>query len=308
MTSHSSHKVAVIDVGTQSVNLLVSSKHGDIAREFASPRLGEGLATSGKLSDDSIERALEAISLHVQSARSHGANDVRIIGTAACRSATNGAAFVDAVARKTGVPLDVLDPTTEARYAFRGALSHMSPHDGTSLVIDIGGGSTEFSVGATEPLMSASINHGAVVVTEREIHHDPPRPEELTNAIGAVMDDVENLALTMPQLTDPHRVIGTAGTIVTVAAIELGLAPFVASAVHGMILTREAAEDVFRTVATETLADRRHNPGLPPHRADIIVAGCCILVGIMRRLHLPSLVVTTRNILDGVAADMLEAQ
>lgn len=300
--------VAVIDVGTQSVNLLVSSSQGDIAREFASPRLGDGLATNGRLSEEAINRALHAISVHVESARSHGADDIRIIGTAACRAAANTAEFADAVMQKTGVALDVLDPTAEARLSFRGALTHMPPHDGTSLVIDIGGGSTEFTVGSDEPISSASINHGSVVVTEREIHHDPPRPEELTNAIGAVMDDVENLVLTMPELTQPHRVIGTAGTIVTVAAIELGLAPFVASSVHGMVLTREAAEDVFRTVATESLEDRRHNPGLPPQRADIIVAGCCILVGIMRRLHLPSLVVTTRNILDGVAAEMLEAR
>jgi exopolyphosphatase/guanosine-5'-triphosphate,3'-diphosphate pyrophosphatase len=285
----------------------VSSNGGDITREFASPRLGDGLASTGRLSEAAIDRALQAISSHIACARMHGADSIRIIGTAACRSASNRSDFVAAIAEQTGIALEVLDPIAEARFSYRGALRRMPHHDGTSLVVDIGGGSTEFTVGTAEPISSASINHGAVVVTEREIRHDPPRPEELTNAIGAVMDDVENLMLTMPELAETHRVIGTAGTIVTIAAIELGLDPFVASAVQGMVLTRDAAEDVFRTVATESLVDRSHNPGLPRQRADIIVAGCCILVGIMRRLRLPSLVVTTHNILDGVAAEMLDS-
>lgn len=298
--------VGVIDVGTQSVNLLVANGNGDIAREFASPRLGEGLSATGQLSSDAIARTVAAIATHANTARQHGADTIKVIGTAACRLASNTESLITAVHDATGLSLEVFDAQTEARFAFAGAVQHLPPHDGSTLVIDIGGGSTEFTIGDTEPRLLASINHGAVTVTEREIAHDPPRPEELTNAIGAVMDDVENLVLTMPALSDANRVVGTAGTIVTIAAIELGLATFDRSVIHGMELTREAAEDVFRTMATESLDDRRFNPGLPPQRADIIVAGCCILVGIMRRLHLPSLTVTTGNILDGVAASALE--
>jgi exopolyphosphatase/guanosine-5'-triphosphate,3'-diphosphate pyrophosphatase len=100
-------------------------------------------------------------------------------------------------------------------------------------------------------------------------------------------------------------VVGVAGTIVTVAAIELGLAQFDANSLHGFVLTREAAEDVFRTLATEALADRVHNPGLPRERADIIVGGCCVLVALLRRLKINSLVVSTRSLLDGVAHEEL---
>lgn len=300
--------VAVIDVGTQSANLLVTSAEAEIVRAFASPRLGEGVATTGRLSRDAVERTVHAIETHVATARSHHAESIRIIGTASCRLADNSHEFVDAVRAATTLPVEILSATDEARLAFLGSISGLAPSDGQTLVIDIGGGSTEFSLGVDVPTITASINHGAVTVTEREIRHDPPRPEELTNAIGAVMDDVENLVLTHPALGETQRVVGAAGTIVTVAAVELGLTSADVSLVHGMELTREAVEDVFRTVATESLQDRRFNPGLPPERADIIVAGCCVLVGIMRRLHLPSLTVTTRNILDGVASEMLGAR
>jgi exopolyphosphatase/guanosine-5'-triphosphate,3'-diphosphate pyrophosphatase len=140
-----------------------------------------------------------------------------------------------------------------------------------------------------------------VTATESHISSDPPRPEDLTNLIGAVADELEELSRVIPALASPARVIGVAGTIVTIAAIELGLHTFDEDLLHGMILSREATEDVFRTMATEPLALRRQNPGLPADRADIIVAGCCILVATMRRLRLDEIVVSTRSLLDGVA-------
>lgn len=118
-------------------------------------------------------------------------------------------------------------------------------------------------------------------------------------------DFVEDITRQRREVRDATRVIGVAGTIVTVAAIELGLHSFDNERLHGMILTRRAVEDVFRTLATETLADRRHNPGLPAQRADIIVGGCCVLVAIMRKLQVNSITVSTRNILDGIASELL---
>jgi exopolyphosphatase/guanosine-5'-triphosphate,3'-diphosphate pyrophosphatase len=141
-----------------------------------------------------------------------------------------------------------------------------------------------------------------VTGTASHITTDRPRPEDLTNLIGAVSDELEEIQRKIPAVNSPARAIGIAGTIVTIAAVEIGLATFDDAALHGFVLTRDAAEDVFRTLATETLAQRVLNPGLSADRADIIVAGCCILVSTMRRLRLDEIVVSTRSLLDGIAA------
>ena len=170
-----------------------------------------------------------------------------------------------------------------------------------TLVIDIGGGSTEYTVGILDAEMSASIPFGSVTATASHTGSQRPKPEDLTNLIGAVADELEELGREIPALSSPSRVVGIAGTIVTIAAVEIGLTEFNANELHGFELTRDAAEDVFRTLATETLDERVLNPGLPRERADIIVAGCCILVATMRRLHLDSIIVSTRSLLDGIA-------
>ncbi|MGA0878895.1 MAG: hypothetical protein ACO3SP_07225, partial [Ilumatobacteraceae bacterium] len=137
---------------------------------------------------------------------------------------------------------------------------------------------------------------------ERHLRADPPQPEELINAIGDVQDLFTDSCRDLDGLADVDQLIGCSGTVVTVAAIELG--GFDRRALQGFELSRAAVEDVFRTVATESLADRLHNPGLPPERADIIVGGCCALVAIMRALDAPSITVSTRNILDGLCAEL----
>ncbi|MGA0117530.1 MAG: hypothetical protein ACO3JF_03975 [Ilumatobacteraceae bacterium] len=294
--------IAVIDVGTNSTNLLVQDSNGqDLARIVATTRLGDTLHTHGTLSEEAIHRTVATIQSHIAVARQHGAERVTITGTAACRRATNTADFVNAVQTATGLTVEVLSEKDEATFAFRGALSGLPEVLGPTLVIDIGGGSTEYTVGVLDAEMSASIPFGAVTATASHTGSQRPKPEDLTNLIGAVADELEELGREMPALASPARVIGIAGTIVTIAAVEIGLAEFNTNALHGFELTRDAAEDVFRTLATETLDERILNPGLPRDRADIIVAGCCILVATMRRLHLDSIIVSTRSLLDGIA-------
>jgi exopolyphosphatase/guanosine-5'-triphosphate,3'-diphosphate pyrophosphatase len=310
-TSAEDQRVAVIDVGTNSVNMLIRDHDGDILRRFATPRLGEGLARTRLLSSDAQTRAVSVLQDYMKDITDAGVDRVRIIGTSACRRATNIDQFAALVRTATNVDLEVADEHTEAKLSFRGALTGLSVNNthGTErpiIVVDIGGGSTEFTIGVREPDVTFSLPYGAVVTTETELGHDPPRPEELTNAIGAVEDDLEELTRAHPALVADPLVVGVAGTIVTVAAVEIGLTTFDDAALHGFVLSKQAAEDVFRTLATERLEDRIFNPGLPRERADIIVGGCCVLVGIMRRLRLDSLVVSTRNLLDGAAAQMLE--
>lgn len=294
--------VAVIDIGTNSTNLLVVDADGtDLDRVVATTRLGEGLAASGTLADAAITRTVETVVSHVAVARSHGVGQIVMTGTAACRRASNTGDLAEAILSATGLALEVLSESDEAQLSFRGALRGLESVDVPTLVVDIGGGSTEYVVGVRDAEQWASIPFGAVTATESHFSADPPPPEDLSNLIGAVSDELEELGRDIPSLAQPGRVVGVAGTIVTVAAVELGLADFDEAALHGMDLTRDAAEDVFRTLATESPSDRAMNPGLPASRVDIIVAGCCILVATMRRLRLDSVTVSTRSLLDGVA-------
>jgi exopolyphosphatase / guanosine-5'-triphosphate,3'-diphosphate pyrophosphatase len=294
--------VGVIDIGSNSTNLLIVGADGqDIERIITTTRLGRDVFITGELQEDAIALTVSVTNEYVSLCRQHGVQDIRIVGTAACRRASNVHLLQEKIRVSTGCELHVLHAEDEARLSFEGALVALPPHDGLSVVIDIGGGSTEFTVGVSEPDQVASINHGAVVITQRDFTSDPPPPAELTNAIGAVADDVEELTRSMPALLSSPRFVGTAGTFVTIAAVELGLMEFDNNQLHGMTLTRDAAEDVFRTLAIESLSERVHNPGLPRDRADIIVAGCCIVVAIMRRLHLSDITISTKGLLDGVA-------
>ncbi|MEY2741595.1 MAG: hypothetical protein RL283_1697 [Actinomycetota bacterium] len=320
--------VAAIDVGSNSTNLLVVDGAGaELARIVSVTRLGEGLATGATsgpsgaplLSDAAIGRTVARLAEYRRECDRLGVRLARVVGTAACRRAANVADLAARVRDATGWTLDVVAPEREAALAWAGAVgagstpaadaAGASTTSGT-LLVDIGGASTELAVG---PDRAASIAHGAVSVTESHLAHDPPRPEELTNAIAEVGDAVTDLAAVRAgdaawdALRAPARVIGVAGTIVTAAAVELGLREWDAGRLHGFVLGRAAAEDVFRTLATEPLADRVHNPGLPRERADVIVGGCCVLVAIMRRLALDGIIVSTRSLLDGLAAEARRA-
>ena len=294
--------IAVIDVGSNSTNLLVQDASGkELTRVITSTRLGETLHQNRTLGEEAIARTVDTIRQYITTAQSLGAESIHIVGTAACRRASNTSEFIGLLHDTTGYTLEVLSEKDEASLTFSGAITGMPEVLGPNVVIDIGGASTEYTVGVLSADQSASIPFGALTSTASHIHTDPPKPEDLTNLIGAVSDELEEISRSIPALLTPSRVVGVAGTIVTIAAVELGLAEFNAEELHGFVLSRDAAEDVFRTVATEPLAQRKSNPGLSAHRADIIVAGCCILVATMRRLHLNEITVSTRGLLDGVA-------
>ncbi len=302
--------VAAIDIGTNSTNLLIVDPQGnEIVREVNVTRLGKGVAASGRLEDSAIAATVQQLAIYASLLKQHNVETFRVTATEACRRASNANTFLDQAEATLGKRPEIISGEAEGKLAFSGALSKLDPHDGTTIVIDIGGGSTEIMIGTGNSLQHvSSFPVGAVVLTETELHRDPPRPEELTNAIGLVTDFMDDLVREFPQVLNATRVVGVAGTIVTIAAIELGIARFDPVALHDMTLTREAAEDVFRTLATESLIDRKSNPGLPPERADVIVGGCCALVGIMRRLRIPSITVSVHNLLDGVVQHILDPQ
>jgi exopolyphosphatase/guanosine-5'-triphosphate,3'-diphosphate pyrophosphatase len=302
--------VAAIDIGTNSTNLLIVDPQGnEIVREVNVTRLGKGVAASGVLDDQAIAATVQQLAIYASLLKQHNVETFRVTATEACRRASNANTFLDQAETTLGKRPEIITGAEEGQLAFRGALSKLEPHNGITIVVDIGGGSTEVMIGQGNSLQhTSSFPVGAVVLTETELHRDPPRPEELTNAIGLVTDFMDDLVREQPQVLEATRVVGVAGTIVTIAAVELGIAHFDSVALHGMTLTRDAAEDVFRTLATESLNDRKSNPGLPAERADVIVGGCCALVGIMRRLRLPSITVSVHNLLDGVVQHILDPQ
>jgi len=297
-------RIGVVDIGSNSVKLLILDGDDTLHRDSVVTRLGLGITDAGGLAEDSVAATLRRLGEIRSILDTYSITDVRAVATAAVRVANNSAPFLSAASATLACGITVIDGVSEGSLAFVGAQRSLESQLGTSplTVIDIGGGSTEFSVGApgSTPRV-VSIPYGARNLTERMFEHDPPRPEELTNAIGAVVDEIDDVVREIPEVEHCERFLGIAGTIATIAMVELGLHEYDANTLHGMELTKDAAEDVFRTLATETLADRVHNPGLPADRADIIVGGCCVLVAVLRKLQLPSITVSTAALADGVA-------
>ena len=298
--------VAGVDCGTNSTRLLVSEDGTKtIERLMRITRLGQGVDATGKLAPEAVDRTLDVLREFRQVMDTHGAKRVRMTATSAARDAANRDEFFTAAEDIVGVRPELLTGDEEARLSFIGATSQLDPADGPFLVVDIGGGSTEFAVGASEPEAVLSLDIGCVRLTEKFVHHDPPAPEELSQLVSVTRDYLEDVVREIPAAREAKRFVGLAGTVSTVAAIEQGLAEYDTERIHHFVLTRAAAEDVFRTLATENRAARIHNPGLEEARADVIVAGTAILVAIMRFFEFDECLVSEADILDGLVLSLL---
>ena len=300
--------VAAVDCGTNTTRLLVTDGPGaGLERRSSITRLGRDVDATGSLRTDAIGRTLACLRTYREIMDGCGVGAVRATATSAARDAANRSEFLDEAAAIVGAPLEMLSGRQEAELAFRGAVSALSPGDGPFLVVDIGGGSTELSFGRGECEAALSLDVGSVRLTEKFVHHDPPRPEELSACLSVTELHLDDAVREIPEIASGCRLVGVAGTITTAAAVEIGLAEYDRDRVHHFLLAKEAAEDVFRTLATESLEDRRCNPGLHPGRADVIVAGMCILVRIMRYFDFDECLVSESDLLDGLALSLLEA-
>ncbi|HLY82695.1 MAG TPA: Ppx/GppA phosphatase family protein [Acidimicrobiales bacterium] len=303
--------VAAIDCGTNSTRLLVAGRDGrTLERLMRITRLGEGVDRNHRLSAEAIERTVVVLEEYRKVMDAFGVERVRMTATSAARDAGNREEFFAAATAAVGVRPELLDGVEEARLSFAGATATLDVADGPWLVVDIGGGSTEFAVGPApgarlEPIGVTSIDVGCVRLTEQWLHSDPPRPEELSQALSVVYAYFDDVERELPAVRDATKLIGLAGTVTTVAAVELGIAVYDPDRIHHFVLTRDAAEDVFRTLATEKRADRIHNPGLEELRADVIVGGCVVLVAIMRHFDFDRCLVSEADLLDGLAMTLL---
>ncbi|MEP6625680.1 MAG: Ppx/GppA phosphatase family protein [Acidimicrobiia bacterium] len=302
-------RVAAIDIGTNSTRLLVADvddPHGDLVtidRRMTITRLGQGVDELRTLHPDAIARTVAALREYRSVIDSVGGVDaIRATATSAARDASNRDAFFGPASDVLGVMPELLSGGEEARASFLGATTGVGDiAPGPYLVVDIGGGSTEFVVGTTEPEGLISIDIGCVRLTEAWLHSDPPTAEELSQAVHVVREHLADVVREVPGVRTAATLIGLAGTVSTMAMIEQGLAVYDRDRVHHFRLTHAAAEDGFRTLATEAIADRRHNPGLEPGRVDVIVGGAIILVSIMRTLGFDEMLVSEADILDGLA-------
>ncbi|MCU1461288.1 MAG: Ppx/GppA phosphatase family [Acidimicrobiales bacterium] len=301
--------VAAIDCGTNSTRLLVADDRGRaLERLMRITRLGQGVDATGRLAPQAIERTLLVLREYRAVMDRLGVERVRMTATSAARDAENRDEFFDAARTIVGVAPELLPGAEEGRTAFRGATADLDPAAGPFLVVDIGGGSTEFIVGpggGADPEGVVSVDIGCVRVTEKFLTSDPPAPEELSQTVSVVRDHLDDVARELPAAKDARCLVGLAGTVTTIAAVEQGLVEYDRERIHHFVLTKAAAEDVFRTLATEPAAQRRHNPGLEPERVDVIVGGAAILVAIMRFFDFDECLVSEADILDGLVMSQL---
>jgi exopolyphosphatase/guanosine-5'-triphosphate,3'-diphosphate pyrophosphatase len=302
--------VAAVDCGTNSTRLLVARGRPDgsletLERLMTVTRLGAGVGRTGRLDPAAVERTLEVLRRYRDVLGVHGAESVRATATSAARDASNRDALLSPASDLLGTPIELLTGEEEGRLSFLGATAELDPEEGPFLVFDIGGGSTEYAVGTTEAEGVVTVDIGCVRLTEAYLEHDPPTAVELSSAISVVQAHLEDVARELPDAKAARTAIGLAGTVSTVAAVEIGLATYDRDRIHHFRLTRAAAEDVFRTLATEALVDRVRNPGLERARADVIVGGCCVLVATMRFFDLDEILVSEADILDGLARSLL---
>jgi exopolyphosphatase/guanosine-5'-triphosphate,3'-diphosphate pyrophosphatase len=295
-------RVAVIDIGTNSTRLLVA----DVADGRVSPldrrstvtRLGRGVDLSGRLSTEAIEDVCAAIGDYVGILEELGAETVDAIATSAVRDADNGSAFIAELRERFALSARVLDGEEEARATYLGATSEQLPTEPT-LIVDIGGGSTELIVGTgSEISFHDSLQAGVVRHTERCFGADPPTAEEME----ALATDVRSLiAMSVGACIEASQGIAVAGTPTSLAAVEMELEPYDPTRVHGHVLALPSIQHMLSRLASVPLCERVEIPGLHPDRAPTIVAGVVILIETMRAFGLEEIAVSEHDILYGTA-------
>jgi exopolyphosphatase/guanosine-5'-triphosphate,3'-diphosphate pyrophosphatase len=300
----------VIDIGSNSTRLLIADvaegRVTEVERQSRVTRLGRGVDLSGQLSAEAIEAACAAIADYMQICRESGVESIDAIATSAVRDASNGSAFAAELRERFALSARVLDGEEEARLTYLGATCENSPSVPT-LVVDIGGGSTELIVGTgDEVAFHTSLQAGVVRHSERHITGDPPSALELEALAGDVRGLIENAIVNQPG-AGAEAGIAVAGTPTSLASIEIGLEPYDPKQVHGHTLTLGTIQRLLSQLASSPLSKRAGIAGMHPDRAPNIVAGVVILVETMRAFALDRIEVSEHDILYGSAISAVSA-
>jgi exopolyphosphatase/guanosine-5'-triphosphate,3'-diphosphate pyrophosphatase len=297
-------EVAAIDCGTNSVKLLIGALPDVSVRESRMVRLGQGVDAAGALADDALARTFAAVDEYAALIRAHGVTRVRFCATSATRDARNADVFTDGVLERLGVAPEVLSGPEEAALVFAGATRALHDAlDAPVLVVDIGGGSTELVLGDDRPDSGISIDIGAVRLHERHLHDDPPTRAQ----VAACLSDVDRHLDSCPvPLGDARTVVGTSGTIKTLAAGLLHLPEYDRDAIDGAHLDTADTLGYVERLVGMTVAERRALPFMHPGRADVIAAGALIWSRVLSRAGVERYLVSEADILYGIAWSLVD--
>lgn len=292
--------VAAIDIGTNSVRLLIVDAAGnELVREMNITKLGQGVDEAGALHRDAVARTVAVLATYGELIRTHAVTKVRATATSAARDASNRDEFFAQVSACVGHEPELISGDEEARLSFQGATDGLSATLGPFMVFDIGGGSTEFARGTTQPEQHISVNMGGVRITERFLHSDPPSTLEIETARAHIRSLLNQVRETV-EVKGIRTWLGLAGTVTSFAAYAAQLKTYDPKATHGFVLSRASiratALDLLRVTTSE-----RAKMLLEPKRAGVIVGGALVLDEIMSEFDLEHIVTSERDILDGLA-------
>jgi exopolyphosphatase / guanosine-5'-triphosphate,3'-diphosphate pyrophosphatase len=304
-------RLAAVDVGTNSTRLLVADVDGgrvvaELARETVITRLGKGVDRTGRFDPAALRRTLDVLTGYAAVCERLDVARRRVVATSATRDAANRREFLDGVRQLFGVEAEVLSGEEEAAAAYRGA-THDLPGDQRTLVVDIGGGSTELILGRREPEAMLSLDVGCVRLHERHLHGDPPTAAE----VAALRADADAQLARVTGVLDPssaERVVGVAGTITTVTAIGLGLDAYDPRRIHRSALRADEIAAVAGKLAAMTVAERAALPVMAKGREDVIAAGALLLDELVRTFGFPRVIASESDILDGVLLGLATRQ
>jgi len=314
---HHRHTYGAIDLGTNNCRLLIARPHAGgftVIDAFSRiVRLGEGLAQSGELTQGAMDRAVGALSVCADKLRRRNVSLVRSVATEACRRARNGDEFAERVRSETGIVLDIIPPQEEARLAVLGCHKLLEPGDGPALIFDIGGGSTELVLVDQEqgtPRIRAwfSAPWGVVSLTESEGREALEGPDRL-KAYGRMRERVRHafarFADVLPEEREGIRLLGTSGTVTTLASVHLALPSYDRRAVDGLHVPVEAMQQISSMIASMDYSERSGLPCIGSDRADLVVAGCAILEAIIELWPARNLGVADRGIREGILRSLM---
>ncbi|MDX3619288.1 Ppx/GppA family phosphatase [Streptomyces europaeiscabiei] len=307
-------RVAAVDCGTNSIRLLVADADPatgelvELDRRMTIVRLGQGVDRTGRLAPEALERTFAACREYAAAIKELGAERVRFVATSASRDAENRDEFVRGVFDILGVEPEVISGDQEAEFSFTGATKELKGRADLArpyLVVDIGGGSTEFVVGDDHVRGARSVDIGCVRLTERHLVRDgvvsdPPRPEQIA-AIRADIEAALDLAERDVPLREAHTLVGLAGSVTTLSAIAQDLPAYDSVAIHHSRVSCDRVREITEWLVRSTHAERGAVPSMHPGRVDVIAAGALVLVSIMERIGAAEVVVSEHDILDGIA-------
>ena len=294
-------RVASIDIGTNTILLLIAEvDKGGIKPLFEMEtvvRLGERVHENGILLKEAMRRGLQTLSQYLERCRTMEVQEIFAVGTSALREAKNSEDFLRLVAEELDLSIEVISGEEEAQLSFLAVAKDLREAAKPLLVVDVGGGSTEFILGNGDQVRQwTSLLLGSVRFTERFLHSDPVHEDEFQK----MEREIRTLLVNIPHTKEPRSMVAVGGTATTLASVELGLEEFLVEKIHHFVLKKETLKNQLLLYRTKTIEERKKIPGLPPARADVILAGAAILYLTMEELDCPSVLISCHGVRYGL--------